>query len=130
MKIISKIYFTLILSILCFACKETKEYGNSDYATNLEFTDFQTVISNPKEYYKDTLRIKGQISMSSHNVSITDGNSWIWIDSFKPAVDFHTVYENLNMKTVELIGVFDFREKGFMDTYDGKFTELFYIKSE
>ena len=130
MKTKNKMYCSLMISILCFTCKQSKEYGNSDYATNIEFTDFQTVISNPEEFYKDTLRIKGQISISSHNVSITDGNSWIWIDSFEPAVDFDIVYKNLNQKTVELIGIFDFREKSFMDTYDGKFTKLFHVKSE
>ena len=123
-------YYILFISFLIFACKENQEYGNSELTSKYEFTDFQSVITNPKEFYKDTLRIKGQITMSSHNVSITDGNSWIWIDSFEPAVDFDNVYENLNMRNVELIGIFDFREKGFKDSYDGKFTELFYIKSE
>ncbi|WP_299229694.1 hypothetical protein [uncultured Psychroserpens sp.] len=125
-----KTYYLLLISLLIFACSKNQEYGNSEIINKYEFTDFQSVVKNPKEFYKDTLRIKGQITMSSHNVSITDGKSWIWIDSFEPAVDYDTVYQNLNMRDVELIGVFDFREKGFMDSYDGKFTELFYIKTE
>ena len=93
-------------------------------------TDLELLISNPEEFYKDTLRIKGRISISSHNVSITDGNSWIWIDSFKPAIDFDSAYEDLNMKQVEVIGVYDFREKGFLDDYVGKFTTLLYVKEQ
>ncbi|MCK5443828.1 MAG: hypothetical protein KAJ23_18240 [Maribacter sp.] len=99
-------------------------------ANNLELTEFQTIISNPAAFYNDTIKIKGQISMSSHNVSITDGTSWIWIDSFEPALDFDTVYEDLNMHQVEIVGIYEFRKKGFMDDYVGKFTSLYYIKTQ
>lgn len=123
-----KIYYVLILSLCLFSCKENKEYGNSILAKNIELTEFQSVISNPKAFFNDTIRIKGQISMSSHNVSITDGISWIWIDSFEPALDFNTIPENLNMQQVEIIGIYDFRETGFMEIYVGKFTDVHYIK--
>lgn len=129
MKKTIKTYYILVLSLSFFTC-QNREYGNSIITQKIELTEFQSIVSNPKRFYKDTIRIIGQISISSHNVSITDGNSWIWIDSFEPALGLDTVYENLNMRQVEIVGVYDFREKGFMDDYVGKFTELYYIKKE
>ncbi|WP_431125424.1 hypothetical protein [Flagellimonas flava] len=123
-----RIFYMLSITILSLACKKSTEYGNVEAFNSYEFIDFQSVVKNPNEFYKDTIKIKGQIVISSHNVSITDGSSWIWIDSFGPAYTDDSAYHDLHMKNVEILGVFDFREKGFMDSYEGKFTKLFYIK--
>jgi hypothetical protein len=106
------------------------EYGDSKFVINRQLTDVSSIVKNPQKYYKDTLRIKGYFSMSSHNVSIFKEDSWIWIDSFEPAMKFDTVYENLNMHSVEIVGIYDFREKDFMEPYVGKFIKILYIKSE
>ena len=128
LKKIVQTYYIIIFSLVFLACDENREYGNFNLVNNYELTDFQSIISNPEGFYNDTLRVHGEISISSHNVSLTDGDFGIWIESFDPAVDFNTVYENLNMKEVELIGIYDRRENIFMDEYVGKFTKLLYIK--
>ncbi|MBL86424.1 MAG: hypothetical protein CMO82_07180 [Winogradskyella sp.] len=68
--------------------------------------------------------------MSFENISIGNGDSWIWIDSFKPAVEFDTVYNNLNFCEVQLTGLFDSKNTGHLGQYNGGFKKIYVIKTE
>ena len=128
LKKIFQTYYIITFSLFFLACHQSREYGNFELVNNYELTNFQSIVSNPEEFYRDTLRVQGIISISSHNVSLTDGESWISIESFEPALDFNTVYENFRAKEVELIGIYNDRGNIFMDESTGEFTKLMYIK--
>lgn len=127
-KFMKRACFIWFICFLMYSCKEYIEYGNSELLLNHQLIDFSAVVHSPEEHFKDTLRIQGQIGMFTHDVSINDGNSAIWIESFEPAISYEYVYENLNLHHVEIIGIFDYRKSGAFENYAGKFIKILYIK--
>ncbi len=125
------ILLLLIFCITFFSCKKDYQFGSSELSAKVELTDINILLSTErKKFNNDTLKLKGTISISAENVSITDGESWIWIDSFEPATDFDTVYENMNYRDVEIIGLFDSENTGHMLGYNSGLKEVYFIKTE
>ncbi|WP_243472544.1 hypothetical protein [Winogradskyella sp. MH6] len=120
----------IILPFVLFSCKKEYDYGNSELFEKIDLTDINILKGYRTKFDNDTLRVKGKVTISFENISIGNGDSWIWVDSFEPAVEFDTVYNNLNYREVELIGLFDSKNTGHLGQYNGGFEKIYAIKTE
>ena len=127
----NKLKLLLVLfPVVFFSCEKEFDYGNSELFEKIDLTDINILKEDRAKFDNDTLRVIGKVSMSFENISIGNGDSWIWIDSFKPAVKFDTVYNNLNFCEVQLIGLFDSKNTGHLGQYNGGLKKIYAIKTE
>jgi hypothetical protein len=124
----------LILSIFCLivSCKEKVEYGDAKLTEKIDLTRIETLKKQPEGFNNDTIRIKGKVFIEWENVAIVNDEFSIWINSFEPAIGMELADESdkkLNGKNVELIGIYKAGMTGHLGRYNGRLSEIFYIKS-
>ena len=123
-------YPLLVLLLVLVSCQEEIELGNSDLVPKINLIEIEELKKKPTEFNNDTIRLKCAIYLTMENHSFYNKDYSIWIDSFNPATDLKTGWEKFNNKKVELIGLYQSGKTGHLGLYNGKFIEIYYIKSE
>ena len=120
--------FKIIIFIgLLISCSTKKaEFGNAELSQKITLTDITLLKENPTDFDNDTLKIVGKLYLTLENKGIDD----IWIPSFKPATELDSVWNKMNEKKVELIGLYKSGKTGHLGLYNGQFTEIYYIKTK
>ena len=121
--------------IMFSACKEKIEYGDINLTEKIKRIEISTLKKDFSKYNKDTLRIKGNLTLGMGNTCINSEGISIWINNLKPAVNIDFIFgdnfhKKINNKSVELIGVYKYGKAGNLNLYDGEFTKILYIKTK
>ncbi|MDT0648422.1 hypothetical protein RM545_17150 [Zunongwangia sp. F260] len=85
---------------------------------------------NNSDFDNDTVRLVGELHLDLENKGIFLDSHKIWIDSFKPASDLDTIWEYMNGKEIEIIGLYQSGQSGHLGFYDGQLKEVYYIKTK
>jgi hypothetical protein len=127
---VNKFKFIILIGLLV-SCNPNKiEFGNVELSQKLELTNISVLIKNATEFDNDTLKIIGKLHLDMENKGIYSKSQQIWIDSFKPATEFDSVWKKLNGKKVEIIGLYKAGKTGHLGLYDGQLKEIYYIRTE
>ena len=84
---------------------------------------------NPADFDNDTLRLSGDLHLDLENKGIFLKSHKIWIESFRPATELDSAWNNMNGKQVEIIGLYQAGKTGHLGQFDGQFKEIYYIKT-
>lgn len=124
-------YKILIFIGLLVSCNANEaEFGDAELSQKIELTNIRDLVKNPTEFDNDTLKISGELHLDLENKGVFYKSQKIWIDSFKPATELDSVWEKMNGKKVEIIGLYKTGKTGHLGLYDGQLKEVYYIKTE
>ncbi|MGV6832046.1 MAG: hypothetical protein ACWA5P_10875 [bacterium] len=126
----TKLKFLIFIGLLVSCNTKKAEFGNADLSQKINLTKITDLKEKLPEFDNDTLRITGELHVDLENKGIFYNSEKIWIDSFKPATELDTVWRKMNGKTVEIIGRYKSGKTGHLGLYNGKFTEIYYIKTK
>jgi hypothetical protein len=106
------------------------EYGNAELSKEYKSVNISNLMENPADFNNDTLKIEGELHLDLENRGVFLKSNKIWINTFKPATDFDSVWNNMNGEYVEIIGLYQSEETGHLGIYNGQFKEVYYIKTD
>ena len=124
-------YKILIFIGLLVSCNPNKsEFGDAELTRKIKLANISDLSKKSNEFDNDTLKIIGELHLDLENKGVYYKSRRIWIDSFKPATELDSVWEKMNGKKVEIIGLYKAGQTGHLGLYDGQFKEIYYIKTE
>ncbi|SKB35196.1 hypothetical protein SAMN05660776_0638 [Salegentibacter holothuriorum] len=125
-----KYRFLLLIGLIVSCSSNQTEFGNSELLQKHNPITISELKENPTDFDNDTVRLVGELHLDLENKGISFDSHKIWIDSFKPASDLDTIWEYMNGKEIEIIGLYQSGHSGHLGIYDGQLKEVYYIKTK